>query len=1199
MAKGFSGNFKLFADAISVDLLKEFGFTPFDIVFVEELTLPRTNTGKVQILKSKELYEKDAIPGLYRTRGVAAPQVPNTSTLRQQDQNSSIHAGGDQELFEFLVSEVRKINHALVLKRETPIHDLGLDSLTLNYLQAEIAARFKVDLDPTLFFACKTVQELMDQVMAVGATGGVSSSRTTSQPKAASEAIAIIGVSVQLPGSQDPDEFWEHLKNAKDLITEIPKERWDWQAQAEAHPEFADRLKWGGFIEGVDQFDHNFFGISPKEASLMDPQQRLLLQTAWRTMESAGYRASALKGRPLGVYVGASTQDYANLVQASQDRVHPFSVTGNAKNMLSNRISHFFDFTGPSEVIDTACSSSLVALHRAVRAIRAGECEMALAGGINLLLIPDIHLALSQAGMLSPEGRCKTFDAQAQGYVRSEGVGLYLLKPLSQAEKDNDHVLGVILGSAVNHGGRAASLTAPDRNAQTRLLLEAWRDAGIRPGDLDYIETHGTGTSLGDPIEVGAIKQAMAQDESMPSQSVCYLGAVKTICGHLEAAAGVAGLAKVLLSLENGWIPPSLHLRETNSLLKLEGSRLKIASNGMAWPAASGYDHRPRIAGISSFGFGGSNAHLVVSEYRRATRDQVIHQDESPAVILLSANSETALEARVQSLLKFLRSEAGHAVDVHQLAKNLYFGRESFRFRLALEATHCHELIGKLETWNQSKRSQPILQLETKASTDPILFAAISRWVHGEDVALDSHFGSPAYKKLRLPTYSFDGVKHWVKPESQGLGQSGKVAGRQADQERGWLQHYLGIHGSLESALCHLIIDQVSSCLALSSQNLQESTDLSLLGLDSIAAMQVLSSLSSQLEIRLSPSHYHGMSTPIDLARAILIHHGAELIKTQHPKPISFHSQPIIAPGVELLALEQWSTSNQSAQVQDRSQDFEVLSLLALDKVLKSNSQLQARLLVTLRNRRHMELLIGGSGSTLVFLPAFGMNSSQWHPQFEYFSQNHRVVAVTLPGFGRSQRPEKADFEAMVAMLTEALDRIGASRDINLVGSSFGGLIARKFTQNHPKRVASLTMVNSPLAMEKMPSLESFRTGLAHELMELFDSEQRAIYEHAVDLIDVDYYRQLLQSQAAGDTAGLSLPVPTLIVTGKKDGIQSWEKIEAVFRNQEQVEVQVLEQSGHFPNISHRDDFNHMLGRFVARGEVFEYLPPGTKQLLS
>ncbi|WBB80642.1 type I polyketide synthase [Micromonospora sp. WMMD882] len=425
--------------------------------------------------------------------------------------------------------------------------------------------------------------------------------------RARTEPIAVIGVGCRLPGGADgPDAFWARLRDGVDLVSETPADRWDVDAYHDPQQSTPGTMgsRDGGFLDQVDRFDPGFFGLSLGEAASMDPQQRLLLEVAWEALEHAGQRPAALAGTATDVYVGISTWDYSLLLGGAPIR----GLSGTAFSIAANRLSYLFDLRGASLAVDTACSSSLVAVHLACRSLRAGTARAALAGGVNVMLWPATTAAFSQVGMLSPDGRCRTFDAAANGYVRGEGAGMVVLKRLRDARADGDRILAVIRGSAVNQDGHSNGLTAPNGVAQEEVLRAALADARIAPRQVDYVEAHGTGTTLGDPIEVRALAVALGagRDPDRP----LTLGSVKTNTGHLEAAAGITGLIKVVLALRHGEIPPHLHLRELNPHVDWDALPLRVATGRAPWPSPPG----ERVAGVSSFGFGGTNAHIVLGD---------------------------------------------------------------------------------------------------------------------------------------------------------------------------------------------------------------------------------------------------------------------------------------------------------------------------------------------------------------------------------------------------------------------------------------------------------------------------------------------------------------------------------------------------------------------------------------------------------
>jgi myxalamid-type polyketide synthase MxaE and MxaD len=496
------------------------------------------------------------------------------------------------------------------------------------------------------------------------------------------EPIAIIGMSCRFPGARDPKAFWQLLRNGVDAITQVPAERQELCAFYDRNTMIPDEMppRWGGFLEQIDQFDPRFFSISPREAARIDPQQRLLLEVSWEALEDAGQAMERLGGTRTGVFVGISSNDYGQLLLLDPGFSDPYAGTGNALSIAANRLSYVFDFRGPSMAIDTACSSSLVAVHLACQSLRRGECALALAGGVNLVLSPVITANFTKAGFMAPDGRCKAFDARANGYVRGEGVGVVILKPLSKALADGDLIYAVIRGSAVNNDGRTNGLTAPSRQAQEAVLREACQRAKILPGQIQYIEAHGTGTALGDPIEAEALGAVLAIDRS--PKNFCAVGSVKTNIGHLEAAAGIAGLIKTALALKHREIPPNLHFQEPNLYIPFDKLRLRVQQRLSPWPEGPG----PALAGVSSFGFGGANAHVILEEApgkwqgangnEQEARDekQILQITEQVAgehsrfatshlplatchLLPLSAHSPEALQSLARAYLDFLAAE--------------------------------------------------------------------------------------------------------------------------------------------------------------------------------------------------------------------------------------------------------------------------------------------------------------------------------------------------------------------------------------------------------------------------------------------------------------------------------------------------------------------------------------------------------------
>ncbi|GET39295.1 type I polyketide synthase [Microseira wollei] len=467
--------------------------------------------------------------------------------------------------------------------------------------------------------------------------------------KTETEPIAIVGIGCRIPGgANSPEAFWKLLRDGIDAITEVPADRW--KVESFYDPDKAKpgktHTRWGGFIEKIDRFDAQFFGISPRKAARIDPQQRLLLEVAWEALEDGGQVAERLVGSNTGVFVGIYIHDYQNIQSSDRDRnlIDAQTATGMAMSITANCISYIFDFHGPSVVLDTACSSSLVAVHFACRSLWNGECSLALAGGVNVMLKPEWTISFSKAGMLSPDGRCKSFDAQANGFVRGEGAGIVVLKPLSAALTDGDPIYAVIRGSGINQDGRTNGITVPNGKAQETLLQKVCRQAGVSPQQIQYVEAHGTGTAVGDPIEANALGTVLGANRD--PGNYCVVGSVKTNIGHLESAAGIAGLIKVALSLKHRQIPPNLHFHTPNAKIRFEELRLRVPQTLETWPDNG---NSPRLAGVNSFGFGGTNAHVLLEEAPQNAAGEINQQYtiEYPKSFLLplSAKSPEALKA--------------------------------------------------------------------------------------------------------------------------------------------------------------------------------------------------------------------------------------------------------------------------------------------------------------------------------------------------------------------------------------------------------------------------------------------------------------------------------------------------------------------------------------------------------------------------
>jgi acyl transferase domain-containing protein/acyl carrier protein/SAM-dependent methyltransferase len=553
----------------------------------------------------------------------------------------------------------------------TPFTDFGVDSVFAVGIISGINKKLGINLRSTDLFNYPTIGKLTLRILEQVDHGVYSPSSPVTPGKISDRRkrnlhqgnreyreqsqvffAAVIGMSARFPDAGDTDEFWNNLASGKNSVREIT--RWNTAEFYDPNPRTTGKnhCKWGGFLSDIDTFDPLFFNISPKEAELMDPQQRIFLEQAWKALEDAGYCGKEIEEKKCGVFVGFTASDYERLLEANNLDPDAYTLTGNSESILASRISYFLNLKGPSITVNTACSSSLVSIHLAYESIRAGTSEMAIAGGVQVMTMPKLYIKISKSGMASVDGKCKVFDNQADGFVPGEGAGAVLLKPLEAAVKDRDHIYGIIIASGLNQDGKTNGITAPSAASQTQLELEVYRRCGIHPDTITYIEAHGTGTKLGDPIEVDALKDTFAMFDTR--KQYCALGSVKTNIGHTLAAAGVAGFIKVLLCLKHQTLVPSLHFKQPNEHVNFKDSPFYVNTQLQEWKVDTGV---PRRAAISSFGFSGTNAHMVVEECLSPCLPKRVSSPE-PQIVVLSARNEERLKVYTEKMSKFLEKAA-------------------------------------------------------------------------------------------------------------------------------------------------------------------------------------------------------------------------------------------------------------------------------------------------------------------------------------------------------------------------------------------------------------------------------------------------------------------------------------------------------------------------------------------------------------
>lgn len=637
---------------------EQHGLALADVVLVRTMTLPRTSSGKVQRYRVKELYKTEKLRRLFRP---GSPRPPGSAS----------NAELERKVAALVAAHVGRSPDQIDLRR--PVAEYGLSSLQGVRLSSEIGRIVGRPVPVTAWLDHPSVAQMVTYLL-----GSAKAAEASIGPeREPTSEVAVVGIGLRLPGGLTTlAELAEALEEGRDFV----------QDRRPATRPDADQIGAGSFLEGPQFFDPDLFGIAPVQAHQIDPQQRLLLDVTRDAVEDAAIPLVALAGRNIGVFVGISNVDYARGRGPS-----PHASTGNAASIAANRLSYCFDLRGPSMAIDTACSSSLVAVHQACRSIRAGESELAIAAGVNLVLDDTITQALVAGGFLSPRNRCRTFDAEADGYVRGEGCISLVLCTRALAEERGYPIQGIIRGSAVNQDGRSNGLTAPHGPAQRAVVEQAWRQAGVAPADVGYIEAHGTGTSLGDPVEFNTLAALVSEAPNRPDAGPCWIGSIKTNFGHLEAAAGLAGLLKALLTVRSGTIFAHLHLETVNPALRAD-TRLTVS------PRSSRRDQKVQAAAVSAFGFGGTNAHAVLGPPPPSSprlRDST--SAEMPSVAVLSAHRLEDLTSQAAAHLGYLRAHP--EVQVADWCRTMAFGRDALRARAAWPTSGRAELLEQLDRW--------------------------------------------------------------------------------------------------------------------------------------------------------------------------------------------------------------------------------------------------------------------------------------------------------------------------------------------------------------------------------------------------------------------------------------------------------------------------------------------------------------------
>jgi acyl-CoA synthetase (AMP-forming)/AMP-acid ligase II/3-oxoacyl-(acyl-carrier-protein) synthase/acyl carrier protein len=741
----------------------QFQISAHTIYLLLNRSIPKTTSGKLERNKCKELIKHHDIKPLYVFSQIEhiTPEVLAAKNNTKDWFNQLDNAPANERVFLLtrlitsLTAEILGLQQPPQLDPQKGFFEFGLDSIKAIELKIalEEALNNRITLDNSLVFNYPNIDAVTNYLLIELGYKEPQQSAANTALMEEREDIAIIGMSGQFPGANNLSEFWDLLNEQKEGIIEVPPERWDVNQYYDPDPNKPGKIntKRAGFVSGIELFDPTFFAITPKAAEYLDPQQRMLLKQTWHALENAAIAPNSLKGSDTGVFIGISSHDYETLIvkTISDEAINRQIAIGNSASTAAGRLSYFLGLEGPNLSIDTACSSSLVAVHQACEHLIHNECKLAIVGGVNAILVPYLFINFSKAGMLSTEGRCKAFDADADGYVRGEGCGIVVLKRLSGAIRDNNQIIAVVKASGYNQDGACSGLTVPNGNAQKKLLSKVLEKSRLTAESIDYIECHGTGTRLGDPIEANAIAEVYGLKREKP----LIIGSVKTNIGHLEAAAGIAGFIKTALAIQHELIPANLNFQHLNPQIHFN-EMIEVASKPLAWQTEQ---KKPRYAGVSSFGFSGTNAHIILGQAPILSQNvEAILPKEH--LFLLSAKSHKSLIALVASYLEFLSHTKECLADI---CYTLAIGRQHFNHRLAIVAKDSHELLAKLKAYDLG-------HAEIKPSLEPDNAHSLAEQAQAyqEGKYVDWHaYYTPYQKALKtvlLPNYPFQKDAYWL-----------------------------------------------------------------------------------------------------------------------------------------------------------------------------------------------------------------------------------------------------------------------------------------------------------------------------------------------------------------------------------------------------------------------------------------------------
>jgi 3-oxoacyl-(acyl-carrier-protein) synthase/pimeloyl-ACP methyl ester carboxylesterase/acetylornithine/succinyldiaminopimelate/putrescine aminotransferase/acyl carrier protein len=1031
--------------------------------------------------------------------------------------------------------------------------------------------------------------------------------------------IAIVGVAGRYPKARNVEELWRNLREGRDCIEPLPKERW--------LPEASDPLRWGGYLDGVAEFDSLFFGISPREAETMDPQERILLEVIWETLESSGYDPFRL-GRggepaPVGVFIGIMYAEY-QVYGAELTLLGQPTLLSSSFATIPNRVSYFLNLSGPSLALDTMCSSSLTALHLACASLRAGDCKMALVGGTNLTIHPHKYRLLEAGKYLASDGRCRSYGADGDGYVPGEGVGAVLVKPLADARRDGDTIWAVVKSTSVNHGGRARGYTTPNPNAQSAGLLRALERANVEPHTLGYIEGHGTGTALGDPIEIRGLQKSLG-----PVAEKIPIGSIKSNIGHAEATAGVAGLTKVLLQLRAQELAPSIHSEPPNPNIDFDRAPVQVQKQVAPWKrkviTSDGVARElPRRAVVSAFGAGGSNAHVIVEEAEATALQRTV--PAQPRLFVLSARSMDRLRAHAQGFLDFLSRmpplrEPEARERFYDVCATLFFGRTPFEARLAIVTDSLRALQQKLGAFVYGASKDPSIlvgegrpppEAEGGPRSSSGLTEVALRWVTGQAVDASELFPHP-WRKLPLPTYPFERRRLWaipgetlhnLKPISPPPPPSPVHAEAARERrpevterppprnpasrpppERSAPSAPLAAEAAPAEVVQEVLRDLVAMVLSVDRSQIRVDAKLFDYGLESVSAVELSERINAALGVDITPTTFFEFNTLAHFSQHLVDRYGLagrlgglQPAGGQPPAPAPAPAKagrptervaiPAPAAGPVVTGLpsieDLWASARRA----------EGMAEPASPEPRPAGSEITLHVIPGVDGHA-VEYASVGSGPPLFVLGGLLATHEALTLNQEILSlaKRFRTIMVHPPGAGRSELPRgELTLGFVVGQIEHVRQSLGLS-PIMLVGYSFGGLVAQAYATQHPARVSKLVLActtSDPAGVVNGMHL------VAAEAQRHPDALRAMQY---ADLSKFPLYAQL-SGRLRPET--FACPhVPTLIVAGAEDQYVPPLHAERLARTIPGASLHLVEGAGHFLGLSHSSTFISIVGGFL------------------